>query len=131
MPTRRPPSILSRRRDAAEPPRLAVALEYRWPRAEAPAVVATGRAAVADRIVEAAEAAGVPVRSDADLVQVLSGLEIGQRIPLEAFAAVAEILAYLYRLNGGLPPTGVDRDATGRAETGAPAVRPIPEENSR
>jgi flagellar biosynthesis protein len=44
------------------------------------------------------------VRRDAELVQVLAALDVGRPIPAAAFAAVAEILAYLYRL---------DKDAAG------------------
>lgn len=126
-----PPSQRSRRSVAAEPPRLAVALDYHWPQADAPKVVASGRGDVADRIVAVAMAEGVPVRSDADLVQVLSGIEIGQHIPLEAFAAVAEILAYLYRLNGTHSPGQTAGSAPRR--TGGPVASsgPNPEEHLR
>jgi flagellar biosynthesis protein len=87
---------------------VAVALDYQWPHATAPTVVASGHGELAARIVEKAEAAGVPVRHDGDLAQVLSQVEIGEQIPLEAFTAVAEILAYLYRLNGALPTRTVE-----------------------
>jgi flagellar biosynthesis protein len=44
------------------------------------------------------------VREDADLVELLSHVDIDSKIPLEAFAAVAEILAYVYRANGQMTP---------------------------
>ena len=65
-----------------------------------PRVVATGRGAVAEQILQVAFAAGVRVREDADLVEVLSAVDLDSEIPLEALAAVAEILAYVYRANG-------------------------------
>lgn len=65
-----------------------------------PRVVATGRGAVAEQILQVAFASGVKVRQDADLVEVLSAVDLDSEIPLEALAAVAEILAYVYRANG-------------------------------
>jgi len=78
---------------------VAVALEYDRAHDPAPRVVASGRGAVADRILELAFAHGVKVREDADLAEVLAAVDIGQQIPLAAFAAVAEILFYIYRAN--------------------------------
>ncbi|MBK8174448.1 MAG: EscU/YscU/HrcU family type III secretion system export apparatus switch protein [Rhodospirillales bacterium] len=97
---------MSRRRKSALSPHepAAVALDYEWPHPGAPTVVATGRGELADRIVAVAKANDVPIRQDADLVEVLSCVDLGEAIPLEAFAAVAEILAYLYRLNGTATP---------------------------
>lgn len=68
----------------------------------APRVVATGRGYVAERILEVAFAAGVKVRQDADLAELLAAVDLDSTVPLEAFTAVAEILAYLYRANGAL-----------------------------
>lgn len=66
----------------------------------APRVVATGRGYVAERILEIAFAAGVKVRQDADLAELLAAVDVDSTVPLEAFTAVAEILTYLYRANG-------------------------------
>jgi flagellar biosynthesis protein len=70
----------------------------------APKVSATGRGYVAEQILQIAFARGIKVREDADLVQVLAALDVESDIPTEAFAAVAEILAYVYRANGQVPP---------------------------
>ena len=43
---------------------------------------------------------GIPVREDEDLVELLSGLDLGEEIPAELYEVVAEVLSYLYRLNG-------------------------------
>ena len=84
----------------------AVALSYEHEVTNAPRVVAKGRGALAKKILEIAFAAGIPVREDADLVEVLHAVDLDTEIPLEAFRAVAEILAYVYRANGTMPPSG-------------------------
>jgi len=78
---------------------LAVALSYDPERADPPRVTAKGRGAIAAQIVAIAEDHGVTVRRDRSLAQVLDTLEIDSPIPVAAFAAVAEILAHLYRAN--------------------------------
>lgn len=77
----------------------AVALKYDPNGAGVPTVVAKGRGALADRILQAARANDVPVREDKALVQVLGALKIDQEIPPQLYAAVAAILAFLYRTN--------------------------------
>ncbi|MBX9634156.1 MAG: EscU/YscU/HrcU family type III secretion system export apparatus switch protein [Magnetospirillum sp.] len=67
-------------------------------------ITASGRGYVAEQILAIAFANGVKVRSDADLVQVLSAVDVDSEIPTEAFAAVSEILAYVYKANGSAPP---------------------------
>lgn len=83
--------------------KLAIALSHELGGETAPRVTASGRGAVAEQILRVALEHGVEIRRDADLAEVLSTLEIDSEIPLEAFAAVAEILAYIYRANGQLP----------------------------
>lgn len=63
----------------------------------APSVVASGSGAVARQILDLAFASGVKVREDADLVEVLAALDVGEQIPITALAAVAEILSHVYR----------------------------------
>jgi flagellar biosynthesis protein len=77
----------------------AVALRYDPARDTAPKVVAKGRGRTADQILELARKNDVPVRQDANLVQVLSRLNLDQEIPPEVYSAVAAILAFLYRVN--------------------------------
>jgi flagellar biosynthesis protein len=67
--------------------------------AGAPKVVATGQGVIADRILEIAAAAGVPIREDAALANALASLELGEQIPEDLFVAVAEALAWAYRLD--------------------------------
>lgn len=82
---------------------VAVALDYDSGTEFAPKVVAGGRGAIAEQILQIAFAQGVKVREDADLAELLSAIDIDSEIPLEAFAAVAEILTYVYRANGNMP----------------------------
>ncbi|MEX2630680.1 MAG: EscU/YscU/HrcU family type III secretion system export apparatus switch protein [Tistlia sp.] len=62
-------------------------------------LVAKGRGALAEQILEIAFAEGVAVRHDADLAEVLAAVEIDCEIPVAALGAVAEILNRLYRAN--------------------------------
>jgi flagellar biosynthesis protein len=55
---------------------------------------------MAEQIIAAARAAGVDIVEDADLLEVLGRIPLDQEIPPELFQAVAEILAFLYRMNG-------------------------------
>ena len=55
-------------------------------------------------------AQGIKVREDKDLANLLGAIDIDSEIPIEAFAAVAEILAYVYRANGN-PVETVAEDA--------------------
>ena len=82
---------------------VAVALEYDPDSEFAPKVVAGRRGAIAEQILQIAFAQGVKVREDADLAEMLSAIDVDSEIPLEAFAAVAEILSYVYRANGNMP----------------------------
>ncbi len=79
---------------------IAVALVYKPGNDEAPRVVAKGEKALARRIIEIARENGIAIERDADLAQLLSAVDLDREIPAEAFAAVAEILGYLYRVNG-------------------------------
>lgn len=67
--------------------------------AKSPRVVATGRGPVAEQILAIAFEKGVPVREDADLAQILAAVELDAEVPIDALAAVAEILSYVYRAN--------------------------------
>ena len=98
---------------------VAVALHQAQETDRAPKVVAAGRGTTAEQILEIAFAQGIKVREDADLAQLLSAVNDDSEIPLDAFAAVAEILIYLYRANGEAPPGHHqgETSADGRSET--------------
>lgn len=74
--------------------RTAVALEYE-PGEQAPKVVATGRGHLADRIIDTAQEANVPVHKDEKLAKSLSILDVGEYIPPELYGIVAEVLVFV------------------------------------
>ncbi len=83
------------------PTHLAVALVYSPDQAAAPVVVAKGRALVAEKIKEIAKKHNVPLVEDKPLARALfKHCEVNDAIPYALYQAVAEILAYVYRLKG-------------------------------
>ena len=81
------------------PIHLAVAVEYDAQPMAAPKVTAKGERLMAERIKEIAREHQIPIVEDKPLAQALFGsVEIGQEIPVMFYKAVAEILAYVYRL---------------------------------
>jgi flagellar biosynthesis protein len=78
----------------------AVALHYDHRSQPSPKVVAAGRGDLAQQIIAAAKAAGVEIVQDPDLLEILGRVPVGEDIPAELFQAVAEILAFIYRING-------------------------------
>ena len=99
------PSGSDRRQTAQR--RVAVALENRPGDKAAPRVVASGRGVLAEQILQIAFDRGVKVRSDADLAEILAAIEVESEIPLEALAAVAEILSYVYRTQSSIEPASI------------------------
>ena len=79
----------------------AVAIKDRRQGSATPSVVASGQGTFAEQILQIAWANNIKVREDADLVEVLAAIDVDSEIPIEAFAAVTEILAYVYRVNSG------------------------------
>jgi flagellar biosynthesis protein len=102
-------------KDKSRQDTIAVALAYEPARDRAPRVVAGGRGAIAEQILQVAFARDVKVREDADLVELLSTVGIDSGIPVAAFAAVAEILVYVYRANGAMPPAPAEAEDGGAA----------------
>jgi flagellar biosynthesis protein len=83
-------------------PDQAVALRYRKELDRAPTVVAKGRGVIAERIREIAREHGIQVQEDSDLVELLAKVDLDREIPAELYAAVAEILAWVYRANDAM-----------------------------
>ena len=82
------------------PQHYAVALEYHLETMRAPVVVAKGQNWLAQRIRQVAERHGVPIVENPPLAQALyKSCEIGSEIPVALYRVVAEILAYIFRLN--------------------------------
>lgn len=83
------------------PVHVAVALEYRPEVMAAPRVTAKGQRLIAERIKEIAREYKVPIVENPPLAQALfQAVEIGQAIPGALYQAVAEVLAFIYRLRG-------------------------------
>ena len=74
-------------------------------------MVASGRGALAEQILQIAFDRGVKVRNDADLAEILAAIEVESEIPLEALAAVAEILSYVYRTQSKAAPARVEPES--------------------
>ena len=87
-------------RNNSDAMRTAVALTYRETDA-APRVVAKGRGLIAEEIIARAKEAGVYVHQSAELVSLLVQVDLDQRIPPQLYVAVAELLAWLYRIERG------------------------------
>ena len=77
----------------------AVAIVYEEDKGAAPLVSASGKGKIAEKIIETAKEAGVHIQEDADLVELLSKVPIGDEIPVHLYQTVAEILAFVYQIN--------------------------------
>lgn len=75
----------------------AVALAY-GQNSPAPKVVAKGRGLIAEAIIEKARASGVYVHNSPELVGLLMQVDLDRHIPPQLYVAVAELLAWIYRL---------------------------------
>lgn len=82
----------------------AVALAYQEGES-APRVVAKGNGLIAQQIIERAKDAGVYVHESRELVALLMEVDLDDKIPPQLYIAVAELLAWLYRLEQGLDDT--------------------------
>lgn len=90
----------------SDPTREAIALAYSQTDA-APRVIARGKGLIAEQIISRAKEHGVYVHESPELVALLTQVNIDENIPPQLYMAVAELLAWLYRLEHGesaLPP---------------------------
>ncbi|MBK1694257.1 type III secretion protein [Chromatium weissei] len=76
----------------------AVALQ--WDRRNAPRVTAVGKGYTAAEIVRVAETEGIPLQSDPVLVEALAQIPLGNEIPQNLYVAVAEVLTFVFMLEG-------------------------------
>lgn len=100
---------------------LAVAVQDAGSGGARPRVVAKGHGKLAEQILNIAFERGVKVRSDADLAEILSAVDVDCEIPVEALAAVSEILTYVYRASQGTENTAevLPEDVPDGTESGA------------
>ena len=78
--------------------RKVAALKYKPHEDAAPRVVAKGSGWLAERILEVAKDNRIPLKEDRQLVEVLSAIDLNREIPPELYKAVAEVLAFVYRM---------------------------------
>ncbi|NMC11353.1 MAG: hypothetical protein GYA34_00550 [Chloroflexi bacterium] len=76
----------------------AIALGYDPEKDIAPRVLASGAGVIAEQILAIAKSQNIPVREDPVLTSALANVEVNQVIPPELYALVAEVLAYVYRI---------------------------------
>lgn len=77
----------------------AVAIRYDQSKNKAPTITAKGFGSIAEKILEIAKKNSIYIHKDSDMVEILSRLEIGDEIPEYLYKAIAEILAFVYKLN--------------------------------
>lgn len=76
----------------------AVALGYNRSKDNAPKVLASGSGEVAKNIINLARSNDIPIKEDADLVELLSKVDINHEIPPNLYKVVAEVFGFLYRM---------------------------------
>ncbi|MFT5726687.1 MAG: flagellar biosynthesis protein [Desulforhopalus sp.] len=80
-------------------PKKAIAILYEDGDGTVPKVVASGKGTIAEKIIETAQEAGIHIQQDANLVELLAKVDVGQEIPVELYQTVAEVLAFVYKVN--------------------------------
>ena len=76
-----------------------VALTYKQNLENAPTVIAKGKGAIAENLIKIAQEHHIPIQEDPSLVALLGQLDINESIPEELYQAVAEVFAFIYRID--------------------------------
>ncbi|MDP3030386.1 MAG: EscU/YscU/HrcU family type III secretion system export apparatus switch protein [Deltaproteobacteria bacterium] len=87
----------------------AVSLRYESDKDRAPKVTAKGQGVIADKIIALAKENNIPIHEDPDLVEILSKLDLEEDIPPTVYVLVAEILAFVYRMNERWPGQAAEK----------------------
>jgi flagellar biosynthesis protein len=90
--------------DSSKNLRNAVALAYQAG-GRAPKVVATGKGLIAEQIISLAKENGVHIHESKEMVALLMDVELDQEIPPNLYRVVAELLAWLYKIEAARPPS--------------------------
>lgn len=101
-------------------PRQAIALHYDGQ--QAPSLSAKGEDELAAAIIEIAKAHDVPIYENADLVRLLSRLQLGDHIPEALYLCIAEILAFAWHLKGKCPADFARRESEKHEARSRPAL---------
>ncbi|MGR3763844.1 EscU/YscU/HrcU family type III secretion system export apparatus switch protein [Rossellomorea sp. NS-SX7] len=83
----------------SQPRKEAIALGYEQSGESAPRVLAKGKGLIAENIISKANEHGVSIQEDKSLLALLGKLDVGESIPEELYGAVAEVFAFVYRLD--------------------------------
>ena len=75
-----------------------MALGYNRQKDNAPKVLATGSGEVAKNIINLAKSHDIPIKENADLIEVLSKVDLNEEVPPNLYKAVAEIFSFLYQM---------------------------------
>lgn len=86
--------------DRRQPPSSTKAVALHWDGEQAPRITASGAGLTAQQILAIAEEHGVPLQQDPVLVEALAQIPVGDEIPRKLYVAVAEILAFVFALEG-------------------------------
>ena len=86
-------------RKAREVRAAAAALQYDPVKSEPPELIAVGRGYIAEEIIKIAREHEIPIHADRGLVEALAQLDAGTFIPRELYTVVAEVLAWVYRVD--------------------------------
>jgi flagellar biosynthesis protein len=100
---------MTRRQNEPETPQRAAALRYEAGADGAPRVVAKGQGPVAQEIIRRARESGVAIHESPELAAALMQFELDQQIPPALYVAVAEVLAWAYRLESAANPIEASR----------------------
>jgi flagellar biosynthesis protein len=85
--------------EETQKPKKAVAIRYDETAGAAPKVIAAGKGAIAEKIIETALEAGIHIQQDENLVELLSKVDVGEEIPVDLYQTVAEVLSFVYKVN--------------------------------
>lgn len=91
---------LGKEKEKENSPLQATALGYTPDIDVAPRVLAAGKGKIAQQIIELAQSNGIPIREDPILSAALSTIDINEEIPPELYSVIAEVFAYIYRIQG-------------------------------
>ena len=80
-----------------------IAVALRYDGHNATRITAKGERQLAERMIEAAEQAGVPLYPDPEMAMILSQVPLGEEIPDNLYKAIAEVIAFAYILAGKVP----------------------------
>ena len=106
--------------ESSKRPKTTKAVALSWDRENAPRITATGTGLTAEQILKVAEEHDIPLRADPVLVEALAQIPLGAEIPRALYVAVAEVLAFVFMLEGIDPRTSTYLPAERMGENEVP-----------